>query len=371
MTMSEHQFTTVFTRNSMKKICSVVFVLMVACHSAFAQAPERMSYQSVIRNAGNNLVINQSVGLRISILQGTSTGTVSYQETQTATTNINGLVSVQIGAGAVLSGTFSAIDWANGPYFVKTETDPTGGTSYSISGTTQLLSVPYALYAKSGGSGDNLGNHTATTNLNLSNNNITAVNNVTVSGTARLGGNNYPTNSGTNGQVLTTNGAGSLSWGNSGGGSGASLQLVVAKSAATSQTTNVGNSNSAPDLITFDNVIVTPTAVATWTNNNTFSVSATGAGLYLVNVSLIGNFISCVPMLDINGVANGPLSAYGVSGFYTSTAQNPHKARGNLTTIIYMNAGDYFQVRGMPTSFVIGADLSTDGTTLIKVVKLN
>ncbi|MEA3508406.1 MAG: FISUMP domain-containing protein, partial [Synergistota bacterium] len=76
-------------------------------------------------------------------------GTAVYVETQTPTTNVNGLVSIEIGAGTVQSGDFTTIDWANGPYFIKTETDPAGGTNYTITGTSQLLSVPYALHAKS------------------------------------------------------------------------------------------------------------------------------------------------------------------------------------------------------------------------------
>lgn len=134
----------------MKKITTIcaAFVMTV---SAFAQAPHKMSYQAVIRNASNALVTNQAVGMHISILQGTATGTAVYEETQTPTTNANGLASIEIGAGTVVSGTFSSIDWANGPYFVKTETDPTGGSSYTISGTSQLLSVPYALYSELGG----------------------------------------------------------------------------------------------------------------------------------------------------------------------------------------------------------------------------
>jgi len=113
----------------------------------YAQAPQKMSYQAVIRNAGNTLIANHSVGMKISILQGT---TPVYVETQTSSTNANGLVSIEIGDGTVVAGNFSAIDWANGPYFLETETDPTGGTVYSITGISQLLSVPYAL-----SSGDN------------------------------------------------------------------------------------------------------------------------------------------------------------------------------------------------------------------------
>jgi hypothetical protein len=90
--------------------------------------------------------------MQISILQGSANGTAVYVETQTPTTNTNGLVSLEVGGGTVLSGNFSTIDWANGPYFIKTETDPAGGTNYTITGTSQLLSVPYAMYAAASGS---------------------------------------------------------------------------------------------------------------------------------------------------------------------------------------------------------------------------
>jgi hypothetical protein len=111
-----------------------------------------MSYQAVIRDNSNALVTNQIVGMQISILQGSANGTAVYAETQTPTTNTNGLVSIEIGGGTVVSGNFSTIDWANGPYFMKTETDPAGGTNYTITGTSQLLSVPYAMYAANSGS---------------------------------------------------------------------------------------------------------------------------------------------------------------------------------------------------------------------------
>ena len=109
------------------------------------QSPGKMSYQAVIRTSSNEILTNQLVGMRISLLQGSVSGTAVYVETQTPTTTANGLVSIEIGAGTVVSGTFDMIDWSNGPFFIKTETDPTGATSYSISGTSELLSVPYAL----------------------------------------------------------------------------------------------------------------------------------------------------------------------------------------------------------------------------------
>lgn len=130
----------------MKRILTLLaFALISTC--VWAQVPQKMSYQAVIRNSSNTLVTNTSVGIKISVLQGSSAGTAVYVETHTTATNANGLVSLQIGGGTIVSGTFASINWANGPYFIKTETDPTGGTNYSISGTTELLSVPYALSA--------------------------------------------------------------------------------------------------------------------------------------------------------------------------------------------------------------------------------
>jgi len=123
-------------------------LLLLQCFLGFAQAPNKMSYQAVIRNSNNTVVSNHVVGMRISILQGTATGSSVYTETQSPTTNANGLIAIEIGTGTIVSGSFANIDWANGPYFVKTETDPYGGSNYTLTGTSQLLSVPYALYAK-------------------------------------------------------------------------------------------------------------------------------------------------------------------------------------------------------------------------------
>jgi hypothetical protein len=130
----------------MKKIYSILAGLLLTA-SVFAQAPQKMSYQAVIRNSSNALITSTPVGMQISVLQGSLTGTAVYVETQTPSTNANGLVSVEIGGGTVVSGNFSTINWANGPYFIKTETDPTGGTAYTITGTNELMSVPYALNA--------------------------------------------------------------------------------------------------------------------------------------------------------------------------------------------------------------------------------
>ena len=133
----------------MKNYLLLSMVLLVGLFTQ-AQAPQKMTYQAVIRNASNALLTNTSIGTKISILQGSATGTPSYVETQTILTNANGLATFQIGAGVTVSGTIAGINWGNGPYFIKTETDPLGGTNYTINGTTELLSVPYALYSENG-----------------------------------------------------------------------------------------------------------------------------------------------------------------------------------------------------------------------------
>jgi len=159
-----------------KSIIALTYLLIST--SIFAQSPEKMSYQAVIRNSSDTLVTNTQIGMEINIRQGSQTGTIVYTETQTPTTNANGLVSIEIGGGAG----FNTIDWTAGPYFIETKTDPTGGTTYTITGTSQLLSVPYALHAKtaesiSGGitetdpifTGSQAANITATDITNLSN----------------------------------------------------------------------------------------------------------------------------------------------------------------------------------------------------------
>ena len=146
----------------MKKINSILASLLLTAtllftQQATAQAPQKMSYQSVLRNSSNVLLANTQVRIKISVLQGTASGTALYVETQLATTNGNGLLSIQIGTGPVTTGTFAAINWAAGPYFIKTETDPTGGTNYTITGTQEMLSVPYAMYAAKSGDSTTMG----------------------------------------------------------------------------------------------------------------------------------------------------------------------------------------------------------------------
>ena len=129
------------------KIIYTLIVALLLSITSFAQSPDKMSYQAVIRDASGALVSDSAVGMRISILQNTTTGTAVYVETHTPTSNENGLVSIEVGTGST-SDDFSTIDWSAGPYFIQTETDPIGGSNYTITGISQLMSVPFALHAK-------------------------------------------------------------------------------------------------------------------------------------------------------------------------------------------------------------------------------
>ncbi len=131
-------------------VAMLMFVMLVS--SSFAQAPQFMSYQAVVRNASNALVTNAPVGVKVSILQGSAAGDVVFAETHAATTNANGLVTLAIGSGAPVAGSIATVVWTAGPFFIMTETDPMGGSNYTITATSQLLSVPYALYAETSGS---------------------------------------------------------------------------------------------------------------------------------------------------------------------------------------------------------------------------
>jgi hypothetical protein len=131
----------------MKKIYTL-FVALIITGSLMAQTPQSFKYQAVACDASGDVVADQAVGMQISILQGSTGGTALYVETFTPTTNEFGLINLNIGAGTVVSGDLTTIDWNADIYFVKIEMDITGGTTYEEYGTSQLLSVPYALHAK-------------------------------------------------------------------------------------------------------------------------------------------------------------------------------------------------------------------------------
>jgi hypothetical protein len=131
--------------NTMKTFFSTLLILLSTC--VFAQVPQGISYQAIALNVSGNPVVSSNVGIRLSVLDNSATGTILYTETQTKTTNAQGLFNLVIGQGTPTSGTFSTINWGTNSKFLKVEIDAAGGSNYVLVGTTQLLSVPYAMTA--------------------------------------------------------------------------------------------------------------------------------------------------------------------------------------------------------------------------------
>jgi hypothetical protein len=133
----------------MKKRIINLLIALIASVTIYAQAPNSFKYQAVVRDASSNIIANKNVSFRLSVYKTSITGAVVYSETHSVMTNNYGLANMNIGSGVLVSGSFSTIDWGNDSYFIKTELDAAGGSSYSDMGVSQLQSVPYALNAKS------------------------------------------------------------------------------------------------------------------------------------------------------------------------------------------------------------------------------
>lgn len=133
------------------KTYALIILVFLSPIFVLAQSPQQFNYQALVRDVSGVELPNQNVSFRISLVQSNVGGISVYSETHAALTNGFGLANLAIGTGSVVSGNFSSIDWGNGPYFIKIELDANGGSSYQLMGTSQLLSVPYALYAENTG----------------------------------------------------------------------------------------------------------------------------------------------------------------------------------------------------------------------------
>jgi hypothetical protein len=174
----------------MKKIILSVIVLLCTIYTLQAQVPQAINYQAVARTSQGLLIPNQQVSVRFSILESSINGTIIYQETATPTTNSFGLFTLGIGTGTPVTGTFAGINWGNGiTKFLKVEIAPQVNGPYNLQGTTQIMSVPYALYAEK--TKLLAGNNTISiTNGNTITGNYQAANN-TISITGNQIGGNY------------------------------------------------------------------------------------------------------------------------------------------------------------------------------------
>ena len=141
---------------SLMKHLETVFLIIVTCNlnfQAIAQAPQKINYQAVVRDGSGNVISNSTIGMRISILQNSSSGMAVYQElcNPNPQTNAYGIVNIAIGTGSPQLGTFSGINWAGAEYYIKIEVDPAGGSNYTLTSVSQLLSVPYSFYSSESG----------------------------------------------------------------------------------------------------------------------------------------------------------------------------------------------------------------------------
>jgi hypothetical protein len=127
----------------MKKLFTLLALVITIITTA--QAPQGFNYQATVRNNSGQLLINQSVLVNFNILQNSDAGTVVYSENQIATTDDLGHINLVVGQGTPTTGTFVGINWGSGTYYLSIELNT--GSGYVAMGTTQLLSVPYALHA--------------------------------------------------------------------------------------------------------------------------------------------------------------------------------------------------------------------------------
>lgn len=134
-------------KTTISKLFFTLFFLLIMGYS-FAQAPKAFNYQAVARDVSGNVIDNQLLGIKISLHKTTATGAIVYSETFAPTTNNFGLFTLSIGTGTLVTGLFDTIAWGVNKYWLQVEMDPTGGTTYSNMGTSQLLTVPYAMYAE-------------------------------------------------------------------------------------------------------------------------------------------------------------------------------------------------------------------------------
>ncbi|MEY8758353.1 beta strand repeat-containing protein [Chryseobacterium tongliaoense] len=371
----------------MKKIL-LSMGIMLGLFMASAQVPEKMSYQAVVRNISGQLLLNQSIGMKVSILQGSAVGPVVYSERLTGNTNANGLISLEIGTGTVLTGTFNTINWSSGSYYLKTETDPTGGTTYTITGTSQLLSVPYAMYAKTagGGGGSFAIPYTNTVNnagtlFTLTNDgdgtSVEGVNNTTTSNIASVRGivsNASPGgfSAGVRGINNGTGGLGVGVWGSQ-AGSGWGVYGVTPNGLGVygnSSANGYGvyaNSNTGTGLNATSNNGI-PATIAIFNNannNNALNVNSVGNGT-VVNVSTSGNGAGVRSSTGAGFALQGITSTQTSAGLVGDNTGGGEAVVGRNTSdiagaVVGRNDGGGYGVRGFVATDVTGTAIGVLG----------
>lgn len=332
----------------MKKIFSTI-LLSAALMGLYAQqAPQAFNYQAVARQASGSPIVNGSIGVKLSVLDGSATGAVEYSETQTATTNNMGLFNLAIGQGTALVGTFANINWGSSAKYLKVEMDPTGGTNYTLTGTSPLLSVPYALYAEktliTAGNGIGVSGNTVTNTGDLSNTNELQ--------TLSLSGSTLSISNG-NSVVLPGGGGGAYTAGN-----GINVTGTVISNTGDLSPTNEFQTLSLTGStlsITNGNSIVLPTGtsytsgtginIAGTVINNTGDLSATNE---IQSLSLTGNTLSISGSNSVTLPAGTTYTAGTGIGIAGTTINNTSPDQ-----IVTLTAGTGIGVTGTYPNFTV------------------
>lgn len=337
----------------MKKLISIS-LFIIACTYLFAQVPQALNYQAVARTAAGAPIANGNVGVKLSVLNGSPTGTVEYAETHTATTNSLGLFTLSIGQGTPQSGTFGAINWTSGAKYLKTEIDPAGGTAYTLSGTSPMQSVPYALYADkvnlTAGAGIGIAGNTITNTGDVSNTNELQ--------TLSLAGNTLSISNGNS--VTLPTGGGSYT-----AGAGISIAGNVIS--------NTGDADSNPTneiqtltlagstlSITGGNSVTLPTGGGTnyWTAN--------GANIYNNNTGNVGVKINApVSPLHVASTTYGTNDAILTSAYTGTASYDAIGVLGNSKPLDYYGIGGVFSGGYLGAAGLIQDALSEDYTGLL------
>jgi len=326
---------------------------------SMAQAPQKMTYQSVVRNASGQLVSNASVGVQISILETSPAGVAVFIERHTVTTNLNGLATLEIGGGTLVAGNFSTINWGAGTYFVKTEVDPTGGTVYSIVGTAQLLSVPYALYAATSGSGAPQNLSFSGTDLSISGGNTvnlsTLVNHADAEPTNEIqslsiSGNDLTISGGNTVTLPSGGGANTLGQAYNQGGAGAGRSITTDAGAV-----QINNAASNTIGLEVNSAVNNSTAVLA-------NVSGIGVGFRVESTSPSNSFAAMQANTNSSSATNSAILGNNSGGGYGVAGQIPASASGGAAVFgNNLRTGGGSGVSGIGFNGVVGQGQYAEG----------
>jgi hypothetical protein len=358
----------------MRQILNILFIVLLASIT-YAQAPQGIPYQAVARNSSGAILASTSISLRFTIRDSVTTGTIKYRETFSVTTTAQGMFSVNVGQGTPVTGTFAGINWGSNAKFMQVEMDPAGGSSYIDMGTTQMMSVPYALSATTASSvsltvsatGDTLysggGKYVIIPGVSAANCTLPSAGTISGTTTVCAGGTTTLSNTATGG-VWSCGATGVATVGSTGILTGVtagtavisytitnSCGSAVATQVVTVITTPSAGTISGPNTVAVSTTITLSSTVSggTWSSSNT-SVATVGTSGIVLGVAAGTVFItyavggSCGPVYATYGVTVSALSLTVGTSFgggkiaYIFTPGDPGYVAGEVHGLIAANS---------------------------------